>query len=140
LLRLANVLNVDFPKFFKNFVSRFVQAFRLDFTVTLGLGCIADGSYIPSVLANIGLVVMVLVTVAVTHVYRMRKIAKGDSDEEAKKENLNLMFTKFDKDGDGIEIEEMQEICEKIDPDISFEQVGGPACLLACLVNPLSVQ
>ena len=123
MLRLAGVLNVDLPKFFKNFVSRFVQAFRFDFTVTIGLGCIVDGSYIPSVLANIGLVVMVLVAVAVTHVYRMWKIAKGGTDEEVKKEHLMQMFMKFDKDGDGIEIEEMLEICEKIDPDIPFEQV-----------------
>ena len=130
MLRLAGILNVELPKFFKNFVSMFVQAFRFDFTVTIGLGCIVDGSYIPSVLANVGLVVMVLVAVAVVHVYRMRKIAKGHTNEEAKKENLKMMFMKFDKDGDGIEIEEMLEICEKIGPDIPFEQVGEPACIL----------
>ena len=84
LPRLAGVLNVDFPHYFSDFVSSFIQVFRFDFTVKLGLGRITDGTYIPSILANVGLVIMVLLAVAVTHIVRMRKITKGNIDEKSK--------------------------------------------------------
>merc|ERR1711865_1134847 len=81
------------------------------------------GGYIPSVLANIGLVILVLLAVLVVHAFRMRAISKGETDEEKKKVVMRAIFDKFDEDGTGIELTEMQRICEKVDPNITVEQV-----------------
>ena len=131
---LANVLSVDFPKQFHDFLSHFVSAFRFDFTLKLGLGCLAEGGYIPSVLANIGLVILVLLAVLVVHAFRMRAISKGETDEEKKKAVMKAIFDKFDEDGTGIELTEMQRICEKVDPNITGDRAISP------IINRMFVQ
>jgi hypothetical protein len=116
---LANVLSIDFPKQFRDFLSKFVSAFRFDFTVNFGLGCLAEGGYILSVMANIGAVILVLLTLMVIHTFRMRAIAKGETSAKKKKVVMRAIFDKFDDGGTGIELAAMQRICKKLDPNMT---------------------
>ena len=121
------VLGVSFPSNFSTFLLRFVSLFRLDFATSLGLGC--GGSFLKGYTAalSFNLIMLVLVVIVVTAVYeiQMKKLNNPDMEitEEENRAQLRETFGRFDKDGDGIDIEEVALICQKVDPDATREEI-----------------
>ena len=115
----TGVLGVSFPANFGSFLLKFVSLFRLDFATSLGFGC--GGAYLKGytsgLVFNLVLLVVVVLIVVVVYAYQMAKLSKGhEITEEENRAQLRETFARFDKDGDGIDIEEVALICQKVDP------------------------
>ena len=123
---ITGVLDLSFPLPFMNFLSMFGALFQFNVALFLGTGCWSDGSYTPALLLNIALVGMV--TIAVYVKYRVDCIKLGrrskSATEEEVRDNLKLMFDSIDTDGQGINRDELTQMCAKNAPSATAEQVG----------------
>lgn len=115
---VAAQLNLQMPEIFASFTIQFLGIFRFDLTPLLGLGCIASGTYVSSLLFNFSLVGFVVLLVVGHWRFDLYKLMNAQAhDPEAEKQVLDHMYDKIDRDGDGIRLEEFREIVQKISPD-----------------------
>ena len=131
---LAQQLGVKFPAAFTTFVASMASAVRFDVTsllsigdlgANISIGCMSTGKYYGSLVFNILLVVTVCCGELLHTSFEVSKVKKGDKKmtEEENREKVQAIFSHFDKDGDGVELEEVKMIAEKIDPDVTDEAV-----------------
>ena len=85
----------------------------------------SDGSYTPSLLANIALIGVVVIVVFVVYEIEVRKLGRRDKHATygEKFEAAKCAFKKIDRDGDGIELEAVSRLVLKCAPRTSPEQV-----------------
>lgn len=86
---------------------------------TFGVGCITHGRYLPSLVANLALVGLILVIIGLIFVYESMRIQRSFSDggnDTQRTKVLKEIYVKFDPDDDGIGLLELRRIVEKIDP------------------------
>jgi hypothetical protein len=117
------VLNVQLPENFAAFLDAFVSFFRFDISGFVKFGCFSSGTYVYRLSANLATVVFTVLLVAVLYVFQAcwQKHADEDTDESTKR--LQEIFRQIDKDGKGINLEEMGTIVTKIDATIGSDQV-----------------
>ncbi len=113
---IASQLNLRMPDLFASFTIQFLGIFRFDLTPLLGLGCIATGTYVSSLLFNLGLVGCVVFLVFCHWQLHLHTL-KDDDDADAQKQLLSHMYDKIDKDGKGINADEVRDIVTKISPE-----------------------
>ena len=119
-------LNLTFPASYAKFLQDFGQYFRFDITFVVSVGCASDGSYVSTLILNIMVVVLVVIAVLLFFkgsVAKMQRKNKTATDDE-KMEAAKTAFGKFDKDGQGINKDEMMAMCNKIDKSITKKQIN----------------
>ena len=89
----------------------------------LQFGCITDGGYYHSLIGNWLLVVVVILLVVSQYFYRESRDAKVVISEEDQLQQARTLFNRFDKDRQGIKLEEVALVVRKIDPKATDEQV-----------------
>jgi len=115
---VASQLNLQMPDVFASFTLSFLGIFRFDLAPLLGLGCISSGTYVSSLLFNMSLVLCVFILVFIHWQYQVHRISTDDGhDAEAHQVLLSHMYSKIDKDGKGINKEEVTNIVTKICPE-----------------------
>jgi hypothetical protein len=120
---LSAALRIQFPKVFREILDMLLSVFRFDITFQLGIGCLADGSYAASLLANLALVLLVVALVGVLYIYDQFKVNRDTSEdnEEKQKEHVRKMFQVFDTNDDGIKLPEVEALLLMLDPTASAE-------------------
>jgi hypothetical protein len=130
----APVLNIQMPPIFKSFLS-VLGIFNFDISLTIGVGCFSDGSYVTSLATSFALVVAVIILVGIDYLYEMWKVRRETEGAVAnspsvhggvisRTETLRKVFDRFDKDANGtIELEEMMQVVQEIDESATPEQV-----------------
>jgi hypothetical protein len=73
---LTAVLHLRFPDSFRRVMAAIASVFRFDIAISLGIGCLTDGTYIPSLLANFGMVALVVLVGGGAYVYESRKLQR----------------------------------------------------------------
>jgi Ca2+-binding EF-hand superfamily protein len=118
---LAALLNVQLPTIFHDFLSTFINSLKFDISFPVGMGCIMKGAYLPGLVANFVLVLAVGLVVFAIYSYQMAKLYRSGAaiDSASGKARAKTLFTKFDKDGDGIDMAELKAVVEKLDPSVS---------------------
>jgi hypothetical protein len=121
---LATVLSLSFPPLFGNLLRSFVGYFQFDITSAFRVGCFmkemgmsTEGSYLPALLMNGILVIIVMVVVLLIYFVHVAKLKAKLSDEQVKIE-IEIFFAKVDKDGDGIELEELTIMVQNLDSSV----------------------
>jgi hypothetical protein len=118
---LSAALRIQFPKVFRETLNMLLAVFRFDITFQLGIGCLADGSYAPSLLGNLAIVFLVVAIVHATYVFETFKVNHQGDDEEKQKEHVREMFQAFDTNDDGITLPEVDAVLVQLDPEASAE-------------------
>ena len=99
--------------------------FRFDIVelFSLSLGCVSSGSYVSSLVVNISLSLVVLISISVGLVY-LWEVRQSDHEdfgvddgEGLHQQHLQELFDQFDADGNGITIAEMRDVVRKINPE-----------------------
>ena len=123
---LATVLKISFPPLYVGFLSAFVSWFKFDISFAIAIGCVIDGAYLPSLLLNVGMVIVVVIAVLAVAFFQYKKAQKSGSKvtEEDSRAATRLIFDKFDKDGDGVELHEVELIVAKVNPSVSAKAVA----------------
>lgn len=131
LASLGAVLAVTFPDMFSIPLGRLASFFKIDLSLLFGVGCYTVNSYATSLLVNIAAVGVLFCAVGAYYNLRLRQLVHGEYTPDEIKEHALTMYNKFDKDGDGIDIEEVRQIAMRIDPNVSdasvkklFDQAG----------------
>jgi hypothetical protein len=119
---LGGALNVEYPEFFKEFVNS-LGVFKFDVASSLGVGCLVKNGIIVSLITNFLLVGFTVLALGLSFLYQSYRLKTKVETEEEKRSRLQIVFKKFDKDGDGVEKEEIAAIVLKLDPTITSEQV-----------------
>eukprot|EP01052_Picozoa_sp_SAG31_P070459 SAG31_NODE_29332_length_397_cov_0.523490_1_plen_113_part_10 len=112
------MLNVKFPLQYEHFVQSLTDSVRLDVFSLLSfgdmglgvsVGCMTTGRYYRGLLSDILLVLGVLLIEGIHTAYELRKMKKGKKEmsEEENRMRVQTIFDQFDKDGDGVELEEV---------------------------------
>ena len=85
----------------------------------------SDGSYTPSLLTNIALIGAVVIIVFAVYEIEVGKLGRRDKHAtyDEKFEAAKRAFDKIDRDGDGIDLEEVSRLVLKCAPTTSSEQV-----------------
>eukprot|EP01051_Picozoa_sp_SAG22_P006042 SAG22_NODE_381_length_11354_cov_6.529631_3_plen_378_part_00 len=131
---LAESLNIKFPQGFTDFVMSLASLVRFDLSEVLSLGdmgmdisigCMSSGHYYSKLQFNILLVCFVVMLEAVHTGYQVQQVKSGQKhmSEDEHRARVLAIFSQFDKDGDGVELEEVTQIARKIDPEVSDEAV-----------------
>ena len=124
---LGPVLAVAFPKFFNGFLGRIASWFKIDLSILFGVGCYAVNSYALSLFINFATVGVLVMVIGIVHSFQFRQLVHHalhgeDSPEEVRASTL-AVYEKFDRDGDGISLDEVKQIVMQIDPTVSDESV-----------------
>jgi hypothetical protein len=101
----AKVLSIPFPQDFQALL-KLLAMFRFDISLTLGIGCLYQNSYFTSLGVSFAVVVAVALVVGATFIYSMSRT----KDER----QLRELFKQFDKDGNGITVDEVVAMAEKV--------------------------
>ena len=85
----------------------------------------SDGSYTPSLLTNIALIGAVVIIVFAVYEIEVGRLGRRDKHAtyDEKFEAAKRAFDKIDRDGDGIDLEEVSRLVLKCAPTTSSEQV-----------------
>jgi hypothetical protein len=129
---LSAALRIQFPEVFRETLDMLLSVFRFDITFQLGIGCLTDASYAPSLLGNLALVLLVVAVVLVAYMIEMFKVNHQGDDEEKQKKHISEMFqdlvTDTNDDGRlhakklvGIKLPEVEALLAKLDPEASAE-------------------
>lgn len=90
------------------------------------LGCIGhDGSYTAVLATAVSIVLVVIVVVGLIYLHELQALNRADqqlNDEEVAAQ-LHKLYKSFDKDGDGIQLNEVRKIVAKIEPTTAAEDV-----------------
>jgi len=121
---LSVVLSVQFPDLFGKLIETIASWVRFDIIEMFALGCLSGGSFSESLYMNIGLVAAVSAAVGLVYMYSVMTSDHEDlgGDSEEAQQHLKELFDDFDADGDGVEVEEVTKILQKIDPTATLEQ------------------
>eukprot|EP01046_Picozoa_sp_COSAG06_P031452 COSAG06_NODE_3065_length_5901_cov_5.700965_2_plen_1264_part_00 len=123
LSNLAVNLKVDFPLNYKVFLSGIIRYFRFDIMIILEFGCVTDGGYTQSLFGNCLVVVVIIAMVLAQYFYRENRDENAVITEEEGTKQAKFLFEKFDQDGDGIGLNEVASIVQRINPDTTPEQI-----------------
>lgn len=134
---LSVSLSIKFPGAFSDFVENFVGVFRLDIGSLFKFGCVSSGAYTSSLAGMIALLLSVAFVTLIIYLYRQRTakyaavpgrhnccvklhlnpfVHHEDPSHDAR-EHVKALFDRFDKDGAGINVQELSQIVRDIDPD-----------------------
>lgn len=119
-------MRVQFPITFQTFLDTFITLFRFDVSgvaVHMELGCITTGNYLESLVINCMFVVIIVGLVVAQLYYKEWKAAREEVTDEQREAEARELFAQFDVDGDGIELEEIAKIVERIDPHVTAEEI-----------------
>jgi hypothetical protein len=115
------------PDIFADFLSNFVQMFRFDLAAVLfNVGCLVKSGYVTSLLSNVILALIILLALYAMYLleaFQIRNQKVTDKEMEAQKQTLMELYNEFDKDGDGLELEELQAAVSKILPSVTKDDV-----------------
>ena len=123
---LSTVLKISFPPLYVSFLRAFVSVFKFDISFAIAIGCVIDGAYLPSLSLNVGMAIVVVVAVLAVAFFQYKQAQTNGSKvtEEDSRAATRLIFDKFDKDGDGVELHEVELIVEKVNPSVSAKAVA----------------
>ena len=121
----SSSLNLRFPEAYRLFLDDYAQYFRFDITFLISIGCATDGSYLSTLGLNIMVVVLVVIAVLLFFKGSVAKLKHKNmtATDDEKMEAAKMAFGKFDKDGQGINKDEMTAMCNKIDKSITKKQI-----------------
>ena len=120
----GKILKIDMPDIFSDFTDSFLNAFRFDFTAQVAIGCFGKGSFTRGLYANVVFILVVVALVFLLYLVETYQANRRvDPEDEEMVEKLQAMYAKIDGDGDGVELEEIRALVNKIDPDITDEQI-----------------
>ena len=116
---LPRVLALHLPPLFKEFLRKISGFFLFDITfVASGIGCFTYGKYDRTLLLNLFLVIGILAVIVLVYVFEIARARRSIADENSADHDnlLRELYNKFDPDGDGIGLDELLNIVDKIDP------------------------
>ena len=81
----------------------------MDITFFILVGCVSDGSYVSTLMMNLLVVVLIVFAVLLFYFLSVAKLKRynANASEEERKDAARLAFNKVDKDGLGINQNEM---------------------------------
>eukprot|EP01051_Picozoa_sp_SAG22_P013912 SAG22_NODE_1617_length_3975_cov_3.147059_2_plen_186_part_01 len=81
---LGTILNLQFPDGLKQLMASIASIFKVDWYVQIGIGCLFQGNYVPSLIVTVGGIAFVFAVIFGVHVYKSRKIAATNFSIEPK--------------------------------------------------------
>lgn len=128
------VLNIKMPDAFNRLLGM-ISFVSFDISMAVGFGCLSDGSYMTSLMANFGMVGAVTGVVYLLYTYHIKMIEKDaarfsaaepQQREQLVNEYADDMFRRFDTDGNSfIDLDELVAAVGGLDPNASTEDVGA---------------
>jgi Ca2+-binding EF-hand superfamily protein len=120
---LAMSLGVAYPENFRTFLAPLMNIARFDLVGMLGIGCVTSGSYVNSLIGQVVILGILGFFIFLTYLYRHYKATRDleSGSAEIQKEICKEIFDRFDTDGDGIELAEVELIMKKIEPTMTAE-------------------
>ena len=114
---LTAILHLRFIDSFRRVMAAIASVFRFDIAISLGIGCLTDGTYIPSLLANFGMVALVVFVGGGAYVYESRKLQRDidTADDDGHKTHLERHFRRLDPNGNGIQLSELRVFMEQLE-------------------------
>lgn len=97
---LGSVLQISFPSNFKTFLQALATLVQFDWYVFVGIGCVLHGNYVPSLLMNC--IVIVIITTVVTSAFCFQMVQVNQKDYTIPNEylpSLRELLSKLEADG-----------------------------------------
>jgi hypothetical protein len=110
----AKVLSIPFPEDFQALLN-ILAIFRFDISLTLGIGCLYRNSYFTSLGVSFATIFVVVLVVGATYMYSM---SRADDEHQ-----LRELFKQFDTDGEGITIDVVVAMAEKVSVSASRDEI-----------------
>jgi hypothetical protein len=123
---ISIVLAITMPEIFGDFLLSFMAFFKFDLVGVFRLGCVSDGSYLSGLLINLGIVGMVLVLVLIDYLYETHSAHMhtfdGSQHDDTAEQHLKDIFEEFDREGNGINAEDIWTVMKKVDGEVTQEE------------------
>jgi hypothetical protein len=123
LSNLPLVLNITLPETFAALLHTVVSWFKFDFSILLQFGCLSIGGYVDALVVNLVVVLVITIGMGVLYMYKIKQAEQAEVDPAQQKERLRYVFSKVDKDGNGIDLAEVRELVRKVDAAITSDEV-----------------
>ena len=112
---LPTVLSLHLPESFRAFL-RVISTINVFGDLSLfGFGCITHGQYLPSLLTNTGLILLVLTFIVTVYAIETKQFERKAAAQSTDEDDVRKLFNEFDKDGDGIGVDELATIIGKVE-------------------------
>ena len=122
---LGVVLDISMPQAFTDFLKNFVQFFSLDIGSIFSIGCFTDGGYMTGLLFNVIIVLVLLAAVGADYVLAHHKIKTHVDSAEEHEQHLKEAFHHIDRDGTGIDYDELTAVINKVDKSVTTEEIDA---------------
>jgi len=122
---IAGVLGIGLPSAVTEFLDTYVGWIKLDFVSMFKLGCLSSDGYVASLTTNVGLVVVILVTVATLYLFQLRKVDSLYAvDDEDTKSDLQQLYDEHSTEGKGLDETGLGKAVRRIDANMSDDDLA----------------
>ena len=122
---LSVVMDVQMLQIFMDLMKNFVGFFSLDVGSLFSIGCMTDGGYLTGLLFNVIIVAVILAAVGADYVLAHHKIRTHVDSAEEHEQHIREAFLHVDKDGTGIDFDELTTVINKVDPSVTAEEIAA---------------